>query len=169
MRRLWQAAHYHQARPVEVGLEDSLLHVSRDMANSRSRKHLIRDLMPYTCIIPGCDAYRDGISTHFDGRLQWIDHIRTQHGQSDILLRSLGCPLCRETMEGQEHGFLTHISRHLEEISLAALPRAMVSDGSLHVSDQEHQSDTSSTVNKGKGPETPLARGPEGRPLGKRT
>ncbi len=32
---------------------------------------------------------------------------------------------------------------------------AMVSDGSLHVSDQEHQSDTSSTVNKGKGPETP--------------
>jgi hypothetical protein len=92
--------------------------------NKRSwARHVFRDIMPYVCIFTDCSTP----SRLYDSRREWYGHLTDSH----ISLSNAGelheCALCREA------GFSTlslerHLGRHLEELSLFALPRSVGDD-----------------------------------------
>ena len=84
---------------------------------TNNRKHIYDDLQPYVCIFDDCNFN----NIEFIDRKTWIGHLRTEHrlGTSD---KDYSCPLCLELVSPGTMVY-THISKHLEEISLAALPK----------------------------------------------
>jgi hypothetical protein len=89
------------------------------------RKHLIKDIRPYNCLHALCRHF----AVPFDSRVAWILHVQREH--SDLpWLRDHNCPLCRDQSIRETFALLKHISKHLEEISLSALPRGVESDAS---------------------------------------
>jgi hypothetical protein len=93
------------------------------------RKHLIQDLESYSCIFAACHF----VSIPFSGRNDWSNHLTLDHSNHDMW-KSFRCPLCYQKQG--ENTLLLHLAKHLEEVSLLALPRdvesenASVSDGS---------------------------------------
>ncbi|KAJ8131946.1 hypothetical protein O1611_g1675 [Lasiodiplodia mahajangana] len=65
------------------------------------KRHLIEDLKPY---------------------LAWIHHMERNHASSE-LVAEFTCPFCFETTDGETHGILSHVSKHLEVISTISLSR----------------------------------------------
>lgn len=63
----------------------------------------------------------------FNSRDDWIQHLALEHGFSDEL-GSFKCPLCLEDTGCGKQTVIAHLSRHLEEISLSALPAGTESD-----------------------------------------
>ena len=51
-----------------------------------------------------------------------LDHL------AESASEDLCCPLCSKSMQREKYAFLTHLSTHLEEIALAAIPRAVEDD-----------------------------------------
>ncbi|CAJ2505785.1 Uu.00g131790.m01.CDS01 [Anthostomella pinea] len=93
----------------------------RQVVVTRSRlwkKHLLDDLQPYICIVPGCEVDR----TPFPSQIAWIEHIRSKHSSTDFL-QHLCCPFCKVSAPREVFGMLTHIAKHLEVISAIPLPR----------------------------------------------
>ncbi|KAK8047945.1 hypothetical protein PG996_016009 [Apiospora saccharicola] len=82
------------------------------------RKHLMDDLHPYDCVFTPC-AYE---GSSFPDQKSWKEHVLLEHGH-DAILGSESCILCNSKVPGGIESQLKHISRHLEEISAAALPR----------------------------------------------
>ena len=65
------------------------------------------------------------------------------------MLKTLCCPLCwKKTTDGEERAFLLHISRHLEEIALAALPRGAGSEDKSDASDSDTRSEEAPSLGR---------------------
>ncbi len=85
--------------------------------NSRWKHHLYLDLEPYICLEPQCSDHR-----RFLTRTAWMAHLALQHGYDDLGWNAITCPLCFETTGKGKSTVTAHLARHLEEISLSALP-----------------------------------------------
>ncbi|KAF5622601.1 ankyrin repeat [Fusarium sp. NRRL 25303] len=87
------------------------------------KKHLIKDLSPYNCTAPDCtDAF-----TLFSEKHKWIRHMKTEH-EAESIPQSQCCPLYLVNTHDEKEDFFSHLSTHLEEISVAALPRGAFDD-----------------------------------------
>jgi hypothetical protein len=100
------------------------------------RKHLLSDLAPYSCIYASCMFAQ----TPFPNRKAWIDHLLLGHSNADIC-ESKNCLLCREPLNVEKYALLTHILKHLEEISLSALPLYLDSEKLSENGDKEGDED----------------------------
>lgn len=81
--------------------------------NSAWKRHLYDDLQPYMCLEAKC------LQQSFANRRDWIGHLRTHYSAA---WNSVSCPLCFQAAGSGQFSVMTHLGRHLEEISLAALP-----------------------------------------------
>ncbi|KAL2672473.1 hypothetical protein Neosp_013184 [[Neocosmospora] mangrovei] len=100
------------------------------------RKHLWRDLRPWICHDSACDFGNEP----FASREDWIEHLEFDH-DFHLAWRSFQCPLChKETGEGKA-AIIHHLARHMEEISLAALPSGYDSDNDLEESEVEDKNE----------------------------
>ncbi|KAK3323035.1 hypothetical protein B0H66DRAFT_555696 [Apodospora peruviana] len=95
--------------------------------NSAWKRHLYMDLQPYHCLEAGCAKFS------FHNRNSWVSHLALEHHYEPDW-KPITCPLCLETTEKGKLAVTTHLARHLEEISLSALPACP----------DEEESDTSS-------------------------
>ncbi|KAI9695603.1 MAG: hypothetical protein M1820_008528 [Bogoriella megaspora] len=84
------------------------------------KNHLISDLKPYVCVFPGCRLSYS--PSEVLGGSFWTDHLESKHAPEDP---SLGwkCPLCSKQLGNNSRRFCAHLSRHLEDIAMASLPR----------------------------------------------
>ncbi len=85
--------------------------------NSDWKCHLYADLEPYACLEPQCSQ----ATWCFSNRNNWISHLALDHRYQPAW-DAVTCPLCFETTEKGKLAVTTHLARHLEEISLSALP-----------------------------------------------
>jgi hypothetical protein len=81
------------------------------------------DLRPYTCIFVNC-AFVDN---PFPNQQLWVDHLEIEHGLGPAW-EGIQCPLCLEHTENGKDAVLTHLASHMEDISLVALPRGVISN-----------------------------------------
>ncbi|KAI0443962.1 hypothetical protein F4803DRAFT_512796 [Xylaria telfairii] len=79
------------------------------------RVHLLRDIQPYVCPEPDCDA------PLFAEASQWEKHVANRHPQSAIWSDSR-CRICGEAT-GNRAIVLEHLVDHMEAIALAIIPR----------------------------------------------
>jgi hypothetical protein len=104
--------HIHQYNGLEVSL---------------GRKHVIRDLRPYVCLVEQCPASEKLFKT-------WNalkKHNAFEHGDNPIIpstklqdgLETLTCPLClKQSTSSHERVLERHLRQHVEELALFALP-----------------------------------------------
>lgn len=85
--------------------------------NSAWKQHVYGDLEPWICLEADCSA---AIGT-FPSRNDWVSHLALDHGMGPEW-RMIECPLCRVEIGPGNLPITRHMSHHLEEISLAALP-----------------------------------------------
>lgn len=86
-------------------------------SNSAWKQHIYADLQPWICIDTECPKACETFKTQKD----WVSHIALDHGlESDWM--SIKCPLCRHDTGSGKALVTKHLSSHLEEISLGALP-----------------------------------------------
>ncbi|KAK6376165.1 uncharacterized protein PV06_02118 [Exophiala oligosperma] len=97
-------------------------------------RHVFRDLMPYTCVFPDCSAPNQ----LYNSRREWFHHMRSAH-TSELDSQSQ-CPLQCSTASISAMHLESHIGRHLEELALFAMPRAIPDDEG----DPENRQSTSS-------------------------
>ncbi|KAF2865319.1 hypothetical protein BDV95DRAFT_507335 [Massariosphaeria phaeospora] len=95
----------------------------RAVTNREWRKHLFKDLRPYTCFHPGCSFS----ATPFSDRQIWSNHLELDHYFGPEW-QSRECALCLEPTGTGKSATLIHFARHMEEIALAALPRGIDSE-----------------------------------------
>lgn len=133
---LWQNGCDKERGGLEVRHLPELLNLE-DCLTILTRKHLIKDLSPYNCTAPDCtDAF-----TLFSEKYRWIRHMKAEH-EAESISQSQCCPLCLVNTHDEKEDFLSHLSTHLEEISVAALPRGAFDDSD---SDEESRKDANST------------------------
>ncbi|KAI1658272.1 hypothetical protein F4813DRAFT_357895 [Daldinia decipiens] len=96
-------------------------------------RHLLADLQPWICCQIACPCDRKP----FETREEWVEHLYKGH-KSHPEWDDKTCPLCLTVIN--EGGLITlsHVARHLEEISLAALP--------CYPEDEEEDEDRRTTV-----------------------
>jgi hypothetical protein len=85
--------------------------------NSAWKKHVYGDLQPWICLEGDCHLGTDTFPTRND----WINHLALDHGM-DPEWRIIQCPLCRVEIGPGKLSVTGHMSDHLEEVSLSALP-----------------------------------------------
>jgi hypothetical protein len=69
-----------------------------------------------------------------------MDHMQLEHANANFLLAKK-CPLCKETKDDSEqHALLVDLAKHLEEVSLLALP-ANIDEDDSDTSDEEDNHD----------------------------
>lgn len=83
------------------------------------RKHVFSDLRPYVCIYEGCTA----TEKFFGLRGEWIAH-QNSHKSLDTGIASSAeiCPLCLKDFTSAPKRFYSHLSHHMEDVRLFALP-----------------------------------------------
>ncbi|KAI0844866.1 hypothetical protein F5Y00DRAFT_266187 [Daldinia vernicosa] len=81
------------------------------------KRHLLSDLQPWICCQIACPCDRKP----FETRGEWVEHLYKGH-KSHPEWDDKTCPLCLMVINEGGITTLSHLSRHLEEISLAALP-----------------------------------------------
>ncbi|KAL7800166.1 hypothetical protein V8C37DRAFT_364329 [Trichoderma ceciliae] len=91
--------------------------------NSAWKRHIYLDLQPYMCLDVSCPYS----STTFESREKWISHLALDH-EMEPGWDSVQCLLCKEETGGGKMAVTRHFSKHLEEISLSALPVEVDSD-----------------------------------------
>lgn len=79
--------------------------------------------MPYVCIFHDCPYS----NMPFKNRAVWTDHLGLDHGFAPEWEAQF-CQLCLEPTARGREAVSIHLARHMEEIALAALPRAVNSD-----------------------------------------
>jgi len=114
--------------------------VATNAADKAIRRHLFSDLQPWTCVEPDCSA----VSATFQTRETWAQHLEFDHEYGPAWL-SRACALCKEPTGDGFDACTKHLSNHLEEISLAALPRPV---------DEEDVSQLSISANSSEAEET---------------
>ncbi|KAK4223486.1 hypothetical protein QBC38DRAFT_372996, partial [Podospora fimiseda] len=87
------------------------------------KKHIFGDLLPYICLDIECSHSK----TTFASREQWISHLALDHGMAPKW-EGIQCFLCTEETGQGKIAVIQHLARHLEEISLSALPTGIDSD-----------------------------------------
>ncbi|RTE81251.1 hypothetical protein BHE90_004236 [Fusarium euwallaceae] len=100
--------------------------------NSAWKKHLWRDLRPWICHDSACDFGNEP----FASREDWIQHLEFDHDFQPAW-SSFECPLCHEETGKGKTAIVHHLTRHMEEISLAALPSGYDSDNDIEESEDE--------------------------------
>jgi hypothetical protein len=116
---------------------------------TRCRIHIYQDLQPYVCFYTSCPY-----TAAFEDRNTWADHLGLEHGLA-LQWQSHPCPLCQEHI-GPGRGVISgHLAKHMEEISLAALPRDTESETNSEV--KSVASSRSRTGNSTNGGEFPLS------------
>ncbi|RSL58860.1 hypothetical protein CEP54_007553 [Fusarium duplospermum] len=100
--------------------------------NSQWKRHLYLDLQPYVCLDTSC---RLSNST-FSNRANWLQHLALDHGM-EPKWEQINCPLCGDEIGPGKLAITTHLGRHLEEISLSALPAAPDSESNSEPSGSE--------------------------------
>lgn len=108
------------------------------------RQHIYLDLQPYMCLDLSCPYS----SSTFESRDKWISHLALDH-EMEPKWASAECPLCREETGNGKIAITKHLSKHLEEVSLSALPVEVDSDAESENSPES--SDASSSCNEGNG------------------
>lgn len=114
--------------------------------NTAWKQHVFEDLRPWVCIYPECPVSINPFPTRKD----WISHLALEH-VLDSNWPSFDCPLC-QCQTGQGMSQITkHLSGHLEEISLAALPGEYDADDNSSIStsgdaDEDSQVDHASKL-----------------------
>ncbi|CAH0045313.1 unnamed protein product [Clonostachys solani] len=102
-------------------------------SNKRWKKHLYSDLHPWMCLDLQCNFGE----TAFEKRQDWVDHLALDHKLANDW-KGFSCPLCHEALDDGQDNITRHLSAHMEEISLSAIPAAVESDH-----DSDSTSDTS--------------------------
>ncbi|KAL1848887.1 hypothetical protein Daus18300_013446 [Diaporthe australafricana] len=85
--------------------------------NSGWKQHVYGDLKPWICLEADCPTAHGTFSSRND----WVSHLALDHGMGPEW-RMIECPLCRVETGSGKLSITRHMSDHLEEISLAALP-----------------------------------------------
>ncbi|KAG9236170.1 hypothetical protein BJ875DRAFT_494380 [Amylocarpus encephaloides] len=94
--------------------------------------HVFADLRPYLCTVSNCEM----ASNLFPTRRTWAQHEFSKHRDRKGMIE---CPFCQKTFVSDHHGFSSHVARHIETISLAALPSSEEPAIEVTESDQELQ------------------------------
>ncbi|KAJ4326715.1 hypothetical protein N0V84_002830 [Fusarium piperis] len=100
--------------------------------NSQWKRHLYLDLQPYVCLDTSC---RLSNST-FPNRVNWLQHLALDHGM-EPKWEQIKCPLCGDKTGPGKMAITAHLGRHLEEISLSALPTGPDSETNSETSDAD--------------------------------
>ncbi|KAH7159535.1 hypothetical protein B0J13DRAFT_108997 [Dactylonectria estremocensis] len=88
------------------------------MTRVQWKQHLFDDLMPYCCIHEECQD----VCQPFQRTKPWAMHLQLHLG---LVAWPSACPFCGpESKRLDCEAFLKHVSAHLREVSLAALPHA---------------------------------------------
>ncbi|KAM5354622.1 hypothetical protein ACJ41O_001269 [Fusarium nematophilum] len=125
--------------------------------NSQWKRHLYLDLQPYLCLDASCQ--RGG--SVFSSQANWVLHLALDHAMEPGW-GQIQCPLCKGEVGPGKINITTHLGRHLEEISLSALPAGLDSESSSEASGSEASGSEASgsepdcsleldTVNTGEG------------------
>lgn len=85
-------------------------------SNSVWKRHLFADLQPYLCLETNCSLG----NRSFQSRGDWISHLSLNHGFNGGC-KGFDCQLCYERIADGKLAVTNHLSRHLEEISLAVI------------------------------------------------
>jgi hypothetical protein len=88
-----------------------------------SRRHLIQDLQPYSCLEIDCPSNGDIFPT----RKTWVEHLQLKHGL-EANSPSRCCHLCGEMTDSGMVAICRHFADHLEDIAIAASPMEIDSD-----------------------------------------
>ncbi|KAJ5653309.1 hypothetical protein N7490_000312 [Penicillium lividum] len=106
-------------QPFECGL---CCHIVQTRDRKSWMRHVFSDLMPYVCIYPDCKT-PDRL---YERRHQWVKHLESHHPPSFDLPPSVDivCPLCQKKVN-RGSTFDEHLGRHLENLSLFAVPRSL--------------------------------------------
>ncbi|KAL6882878.1 hypothetical protein HDV57DRAFT_509264 [Trichoderma longibrachiatum] len=107
--------------------------------NSGWKRHIYLDLQPYMCLNVLCPHS----SSTFDSREKWIAHLALDH-EMEPHWKSSQCALCKEQTGSGKMAVTMHLSKHLEEISLSALPVEISSNAASE--DTSELTDISSSV-----------------------
>ncbi|PVH95306.1 hypothetical protein DM02DRAFT_164178 [Periconia macrospinosa] len=94
------------------------------------QQHLLQDLLPYSCLEPGCTKINEVFAT----RKLWIRHLEREHGVNAQSPPRL-CLLCQNYTGSGRVQICRHYADHLEDIAIAASP--------LEVADEEESDDDS--------------------------
>ncbi|KAF2116697.1 hypothetical protein BDV96DRAFT_645109 [Lophiotrema nucula] len=100
--------------------------------NREWRRHLFKDLQPYSCFQPSCNFS----IAPFRERQLWIAHLELQHGFGPSW-NNTQCSLCFEHTGSGKNVILRHFARHMEDIALAALPRGVDSGANSEIDSDE--------------------------------
>ncbi|KAK4183203.1 hypothetical protein QBC35DRAFT_478389 [Podospora australis] len=110
------------------------------------KKHVFNDLAPYTCIREGCHT-----SAQYESTASWIEHDTYQHTEE---WKNRSCPFCGPGPlfdRNDKQNYYKHISRHLQDISLAALsPMSHDEDDESEDSETEPVNSTSDAILHGE-------------------
>ncbi|KAK8003936.1 MFS general substrate transporter, partial [Apiospora arundinis] len=101
--------------------------------NSHWKRHVYLDLRPWVCLDPTCHAGDQA----FDTQKDWIAHLALEHNLEPGW-NSFTCPLCKDETGPGKMAITKHLSRHLEELSLSALPSAHAIDNSCNEVDDNN-------------------------------
>ncbi|KAI0184988.1 hypothetical protein EV127DRAFT_442655 [Xylaria flabelliformis] len=91
--------------------------------NSAWKQHLYADLCPWLCLDPSCSR-GDKV---YKSKTDWISHLALDH-RLEPAWESMECPLCLQSTGVGKTIIAKHLSSHLEEISLGALPSGLEFD-----------------------------------------
>ncbi|WAO92237.1 Hypothetical protein NCS54_00973600 [Fusarium falciforme] len=100
--------------------------------NSQWKRHLYIDLQPYVCLDTSCQRS----DSTFSNRANWLQHLALDHGMEPSW-EQIECPLCGDEAGPGKITITTHLGRHLEEISLSALPVAPDSETNSEASESD--------------------------------
>lgn len=103
-------------------------------------RHMFSDLLPYVCTFPRCKT-SDRL---YEGRRQWVEHVKSHHQLSfDLPLDTdARCHLCQRLLT-RGTAFDRHLARHLENLSLFAVPRSLFEAHSWSVPELEIEEEPS--------------------------
>ncbi|KAJ0120487.1 hypothetical protein J7T55_015216 [Diaporthe amygdali] len=104
--------------------------------NSAWKKHVYGDLRPWICLKEDCAVAIEAFRTRED----WISHLALDHRMAPEW-NLIECPLCRAEAGPGRFSITKHLSHHLEEISLAALPADCEFDEESEVSEPDSVND----------------------------
>ncbi|EGY14519.1 uncharacterized protein VDAG_05683 [Verticillium dahliae VdLs.17] len=93
------------------------------------KSHVFTDLTPYICTDMSC---RD--TTLYNQTDRWASHEATHRPP---LQKIDSCAFCEATFQQESRIFYDHVSKHLQEVSLAILPRAVDDLGEEGASDSD--------------------------------
>ncbi|CAI7573038.1 unnamed protein product [Penicillium discolor] len=121
------------------------------IANRRAwARHVFNDLMPYLCIFPSCPTPH----RLYESRREWFSHLQSQHSISETPNLHVDCPLCLCSLPSGKQ-LERHVGRHLEELSLFALPRSEEDDeGAIYSGEDSDKSHD--PVDEGRCPQCDL-------------